>query len=40
MDVIEQEANRIIKDTDEDVNEAHVPLMYIWGLQDKYPCEN
>jgi len=40
MDVIEQEANRIIKDTDEDVNEVHVPLMYIWGMQDRYPCEN
>ena len=40
MDVIEHEANRIIKDTDEDVNEVHVPLMYIWGMQDKYPCNN
>jgi hypothetical protein len=40
IDVIEQEANRIIKDTDEDVNKVSVPLMYIWGMQDKYPCSN
>ena len=40
IEVIDQEANRIIKETDEDVNEVHVPLMYIWGMQDRYPCEN
>ena len=26
--------------SDKDVNEASVPLLYIWGMQDKYPCRN
>ena len=40
IEIIETEANRIKVETKENVNNASVPLLYIWGMQNKYPCEN
>ena len=40
VEMIQTEADRIKRETDKDVNEASVPLLYIWGMQDKYPCRN
>ena len=40
VDVIQSEADKIKRETNEEVNEASVPLLYIWGMQNKYPCEN
>ena len=40
VEMIQTEANRIKSETSEDVNKALVPLLYIWGMQDTYPCEN
>ena len=38
VEMIQAEADRIKKETNEDVNKASVPLLYIWGMQDNYPC--
>lgn len=40
IEIIETEANRIKVETKENVNNASIPLLYIWGMQNKYPCEN
>jgi len=40
VEMIQTEANRIKSETSEDVNKTLVPLLYIWGMQDTYPCEN
>ncbi|WP_440651239.1 hypothetical protein [Candidatus Pelagibacter sp. HIMB1495] len=39
VEMIQTEANRIKSETSEDINKALVPLLYIWGMQDTYPCE-
>ena len=38
--VINDEAERQQKDTQEDIDDMTVPILYILGMQGKYPCEN
>jgi len=38
--IINDEAERRQKDTQEDIDDMLVPLLFILGMQGKYPCEN
>ena len=38
--VIKDEAERLQKDTQENIDDMSVPLLFILGMQEKYPCEN
>ena len=38
--VINDEAERQQKDTQKDIDEMLVPLLFILGMQEIYPCEN
>tara|TARA_Y100000389_G_C17105721_1_gene338159 strand:+ start:215 stop:586 length:372 start_codon:yes stop_codon:yes gene_type:complete len=38
--VIKDEAERLQKNTQEDIDDMSVPLLFILGMQEKYPCEN
>ena len=39
IDIINEEAKRLKKDSSKNVEESYVPLLYIWGMQNNFPCK-
>ena len=39
IDIINKEAERLRKDSSKNVEESYVPLLYIWGMQNNFPCK-